>query len=178
MGQYEAFEGGVEVNGEIVYSVLAGVPLVYEEKALDILAENGIENPKLDEWYSQQAWLDTLSQIEKTVGETTLTEIGKSIPKNAKWPDDVQSIVDGLKSIGRAYQLNHRGGDIGYYEAEKVDETTVVVECTNPYSCAFDTGIVEAVADEFADSSTPDVTEVGDECRAEGGDTCRYEIRW
>lgn len=178
MGQYEAFERGVEVNGQTVLAVVAGVPLVFEETALTILSENGIENPELDEWYSQQAWLDALSQIAENIGETKILNIGKSIPKNAKWPAGVESVCDGLDSIGQAYQLNHRGGDIGYYEAEQVDETTVTVECKNPYPCAFDTGILEAVAEEFADSSTPTVTEVGDECRQEGGDTCRYEISW
>lgn len=63
--------------------------------------------------------------------------------------------------------MNHRGGDIGQYEAEAVDETTARVECASPYACAFDTGIIEAVARECPDSGIPTVTGVGDKCRAD-----------
>lgn len=178
MTQYDAFERGVEVNGKTVLSVVEGVPSAFEEKALRILAENGIENPDPESWYPQQAWLDAFAEIDERIGESTLNQIGKSIPDNAEWPAEVDSVTGGLESINEAYQMNHRGGGIGHYEAEIIDDTTVHVECRNPYACAFDKGIVKATAKEFVDSGVPTVSEIGDECRADGGDACLYEVSW
>lgn len=178
MVQYEAFDSSVEVNGQTVLSVIEGVPSAFEQKASRILAENGIEDPQPDQWYSQQTWLNAFSQVDANIGESTLNQIGKSIPNNSEWPKDVDSVVGGLESINQAYQMNHRGGDIGHYEAETVDKSTAHVECTNPYACAFDTGIVKAVAQKFTDSGVLTITEIGDECRAESGDSCLYEISW
>ena len=70
--------------------------------------------------------------------------------------------------------MNHRGGDIGYYRAQRVDDETVEVQCKNPYPCAFDRGIIEAVTDEFAESYVS-VTETGTQCRTDGGQECVYE---
>jgi hypothetical protein len=178
MAQYEAFETGVEVNGKTALSVVDGVPSAFEQKALDILADNGIEDPDPESWYPQQAWLDAFAEIDERIGESTLNQIGKSIPDNAEWPAGVESVVGGLESINEAYQMNHRGGDIGHYDAEVKDDTTVHVECKNPYACAFDRGIVEATAREFIDSAVATISEIGDECRADGGDVCLYEVSW
>lgn len=178
MAQYQAFDENVEVNGRTVLSVVDGVSAAFEGSALEILAENGIVDPDPNEWYPQQAWLDAFAEIDASIGETTLEQIGKSIPDNAEWPEEADSVVDGLNTINRAYQANHRGGTIGYYDATPVDETTVHVECQNPYPCAFDTGIIASVADEFVERGFPSVREVGDECRADGGDTCQYEVSW
>lgn len=171
-------ETGIEVNGQTVMSFIDGVPSAFEEKTRTILADNGIENPDTDEWYPQQAWLDALSEIEKKVGESTLNTIGKTVPDNAEWPDHVESVVDGFDSIDEAYHMNHRGGRIGHYDAEMVDDSTVRIECDNPYPCAFDTGIVENVARTFVDSGIPQVTEIGETCRSDGEDHCVYEVSW
>lgn len=176
MAQYEAYETGVEVNGRTVLAVIDGVPTAFEQKARRILRENGIEDPEPNGWYPQQAWLDGFAEIDESIGGAALNQIGKSIPENADWPDDVDTLVGGLESIDEAYQMNHRGGSIGYYDTEAIDATTVRVECKNPYNCAFDEGIIKATAMKFADSGIPSVTEVGSECRENGGEKCLYEV--
>jgi hypothetical protein len=177
MAQFKAFESGVEVNGQTVNSFVDGVPDAFEDKALGILATHDIEAPHPDEWYPQRAWLDAFDEIATEVGTATLTQIGESIPESAEWPPDVDSVTGGLDSIDDAYHMNHRGGDIGHYRVERTGDGEVTVRCNNPYPCAFDEGIVRAVASEFADGY-PAVTEVGNECRSDGGDECVYEVTW
>jgi hypothetical protein len=177
MVHLEPIEKTVEVNGQTVRAFVDGVPGTFEDKALKILAENGIENPESDNWYPQGAWLDAFEEVANSIGESTLNTIGTSIPENAEWPPGVDGVVDGIESIDHAYHQNHRGGTIGHYDAEQVDDSTVHVECTNPYPCSFDQGIIEAVSREFSDELVR-VDEVGDTCRNDGGEKCVYEVSW
>ncbi|MBN2216074.1 MAG: hypothetical protein JW719_01730, partial [Pirellulales bacterium] len=107
MAQFVAFANGVEVNGETVFSVIDGMG-VFRAKALDILARNGIAEPKAGRWYSQQAWLESFRVIAQTIGMVTLYAIGKKIPENAKFPRDIDSIEKALAGIDVAYHMNHR----------------------------------------------------------------------
>jgi hypothetical protein len=178
MAQFLAFEEGVEVNGKTVLSVVDGMPSFFEDRAREVLADNGIEDPHPDEWYPQQRWLDTFAEIEDRIGESTLREIGRAIPRNAEWPPDVDDLVGGLRSIDEAYHMNHRGGDIGHYHAEDLGNGTVEVTCRNPYPCAFDEGIVDATAREFSGEEVPQVSERSDTCRSDDGDVCTYHVEW
>lgn len=176
MAEFEAFEDDVEVNGQTVLAFIEGVPAGFEDQAFEILAEHGIEDPEPGEWYSQQAWLDAFAEIDSRVGEATLTRIGERIPDAAQWPSSVELIVAALDLINEAYQLNHRDGDIGYYDAEQVDAETVHVRCKNPYPCTFDKGIVRSVAEEVSLNEEIMLTEVSEQCRKEGGEECIYQV--
>lgn len=182
MTQFRVFEDGVEVNGQTVLSVVEGageVSSVFEDRALKMLAENGIEDPQADEWYPQQAWLDAFQDIADSIGSQTLRNIGKKIPENADWPPDVDTVAGGLESINQAYHMNHRGGEIGYYEFEATGDAEGEVHCKNPYPCDFDKGIVESVTEEFSpDGAFVDVLEESETCRNDGGDECVYSVMW
>lgn len=175
MALYEPFEDGVEANGETVRSMIHAFPDSLQGRAEDILAKNGIEDPRDDEWYPQEAWLDAVAEIDETMGENTMKEIGRQIPDNADWPPGVDSVVGALASINEAYHMNHRGGEIGYYEAEQVDGSEVEVRCRNPYACAMDQGIIESVVAEFA-GERASIEEVSDRCRSDGGEECVYRV--
>ena len=85
----------------------------------------------------------------------TLLMIGRQIPKNAKWPPDVDTLEKGLASIDVAYHLNHRGGEIGSYRFEKTSANTAKMVCRNPYPCDFDLGLIDAVAHKFKPDNAP-----------------------
>ena len=67
---------------------------------------------------------------------------------------------------------------IGHYGFEKIDGKNMIIsECNNPYPCAFDKGIITAMAQKFEvkaniihDDSKP--------CRKNGADSCTYIITW
>ena len=56
MAQIVALNAEAEVNGETVYSIVAGMGS-FKERALELLAKHGIKNPEPGMWYPQQAWL-------------------------------------------------------------------------------------------------------------------------
>lgn len=182
MAQFEAFDDDVEVNGQTVQSMIAGagdVSSIFEDRMEETLADHGIEEPRTDEWYAQQAYLDAFESVADSIGQRTLTNIGKKIPDQADWPPGIDSVPEGLESINEAYQMNHRNGDIGYYEYEPMGDSEGKVFCKNPYPCAFDKGIVKAVVSRFSpESNLVTVSEEGDDCRQSGGDECVYHVSW
>lgn len=182
MAQFETFEDGVEVNGKAVSSMLAGVgelSSVFEKRMKETLDEKGIGEPQPDEWYPQQAYLESFKSVADTIGPQTLQNIGKKIPENAEWPPGLDGVADGLRSIDDAYQMNHRGGDIGYYEFEEVGGSEALMHCKNPYPCDLDKGLVSGAAEKFSpEGALVELDEEGDSCRDDGSDECVYRISW
>ncbi len=183
MAQFKPFVPNVEVLGQAVLGIVYGVSDVYQEKMLNILAKYGIMDPQADTWYPQEAWLKAFEEISNTIGIYTLFAIGKAMPEKAKFPPDIQTLEDALKSIDTAYQLNHRGGDSGYYRLISYDaqHRKAVMECRNPYPCHFDRGIILSLVRKFKprDSYKQDVIlDLNKECRLDGGDSSTYIISW
>lgn len=118
MAQFQAFASGVEVNGQTVLAVVAGMS-AFGQTSKDILGRHGIQSPTASGWYPQQAWLDAFRDIAKSIGPKTLNQIGRSIPQNAKFLAGIDSVEKALASIDAAYHMNHRGGQIGVYAFRK-----------------------------------------------------------
>lgn len=177
----EAFDTRADAKGQTIMSIVAGageVSAVFEQKAEEILADNGIEQLGPEEWYSLRDYLSALDDIDDEVGTETITAIGEHIPEQAEWPPGVDSVSEGLESIAGAYDMNHQG-DVGYYEVESVDDSTARMECHNPYSCALDIGIIRGTAEKFSSPvAIVEVEEVSTRCREDGGDTCTYRVTW
>lgn len=183
MTQFEAFDPDVEVHGQTILGVvdeaLSRFSDTYQDRAREALAEHGVEEPEPDEWYPQQAWLDTFRVIADDLEPHLLDRLGEQIPSVVDWPSGISGVEEGLRSIDDAYQLNHRGGDIGYYRFEAVDDQSGEVICRNPYPCLFDRGLVRAVAQQYAPvESFVFVEETGDQCRREGDNACSYTVYW
>lgn len=194
MAQFVAFEPGIEVNGETVWSVVDGMG-AFRQTALQILAIHGIRDPKPGQWYSQQAWLDAFRTIAQEVGSNTLFAIGRKIPENAQFPPHITDIYMAMPSIDVAYHMNHRRGGkamfdattgkmtdgIGHYAYERVSERRLRVVCRNPYPCEFDRGIVSAIAQRFrpADAVVLETVHRDDQpCRRKSAESCTYEVTW
>lgn len=182
MAQYEPFDMAAEARGETITPLtkaLSEISETFEKKAEETLANHGITNLEANEWYPMTSTLAVFEEIADTVGENTIREVGKQIPKEAEWPPSIETVEGGITSIGEAYEMNHRGGEIGYYEAEPLEEQTVKVTCKNPYSCSFDRGILKGVVSEFGDGAQSAlVQEKGDSCRKDGDDKCVYHVTW
>ena len=183
MAQYEAFEPDVEVHGQTILTVvddaLARFSEEYRRLALEALAENGVDDPAPDEWYPQQAWLNTVEAIAEAMEPHILDRLGEQIPDVGEWPSGVSGVEEGFAAIDEAYRMNHRGGDIGFYRFERVDDQTGEMTCQNPYPCPFDRGLVRAVARENAPvEAFVFVEEPGETCRRDGDDTCTYTVSW
>ena len=182
MAQYEPFEAGVEARGRVIVAIEEGIEQfrdTHREVVRAALAEKGIDDPEPDDWYAQAAELDVLATIADEFGPHVLDRLGERIPEVARWPSGVSGVAEGLRSIDDAYHRNHRGGDIGHYRFERVDEGRGRVECRNPYPCPFDRGLIRAVAKDHSPvESFVLVEERGETCRRRGDDRCRYVVRW
>lgn len=172
---YVAIEPNVEVNGTTINATLQGSSAKgYTAK---LLTEEGLpEEPNPNLWYPQQKWLNVLKRVQEKSGDLVLKMIGKKIPETAKFPPQINSIEAGLDSIGIAYKMNHRGGEIGYYKFQKTGEKQGEVESMNPYPCDFNLGIVEGMAKRFVPGAS--VRHKEGECRKTGGKVCRYQVKW
>lgn len=177
MAQFIAFEKGVEVNGQTIIAMIEGMEHS-REKAIEILDNYGIKNPQKDEWYSQQSWLNAFKKIALNVGAYALYCIGVKIPENAEFPPGIDSLEKALESINVAYQMNHRGGEIGYYKFQKAKNGSMHFICNTPYHCEFDRGIIEGVARKYAEGGKHLVVKHDDHlhCRELGDDSCTYHI--
>ncbi len=115
--EYEAFEKGIEVNGQTVWAIVDGFKAftllasqyLLEEK-IGERGETGVAVVRPDGWYSQEAWLRVFKKIGTSVGDSVLFQIGASIPRNAKFPPWVTDVHSAIKSIDIAYHMNHRKG--------------------------------------------------------------------
>lgn len=196
--QFIAFESGIEVNGQTVYSIVDALGS-FKKLAHEILLPSGIGNMtkngyeiKMDEWYSQTSWLRAFEMIAKEIGEATLKRIGTKIPENAKFPPWVKDIDSAIKSIDIAYHMNHRKNGtimfdpdtgkmlegIGHYGYERIEnENKIISKCKNPYPDSFDLGIITAMAKRF-ELKANIYHDDSKECRKNGGESCTYIITW
>lgn len=183
MAAYEAFDPAAEVHGRTILNVVDGAlsrfSTEYQRRAHEALAANGVADPAPDEWYPQQAWLNTFERIADDLEPHLLDRLGEQIPDVADWPTGIAGVKAGLKSIDDAYDRNHRGGEIGSYRFNWVDERTGEVTCENPYPCPFDRGLIRAVARRYAPvEAFVFVEERGATCRRNGADVCTYSVSW
>lgn len=107
--------------------------------------------------------------------------VGLAVPENANFPPGIDTLEKGLALIDKAYHMNHRGGDIGYYRLVSFDVAAkkAVFECKNPYPSHFDRGLISAFVRKFGKSAKASV--VLDEAkpsRLKGADSCTYNITW
>ena len=194
MAQFEAFEEGIEVNGETVLSVVDGMG-AFKDRSYKFLADNGIREPRPGEWYPQQAWLNAFKAIAQTTGEFTLFSIGKKIPENAQFPPEIDSLDKALAAIDVAYHMNHRKNGkvmfdpsngkmiegIGHYGFEKTGDREIIMACNNPYPSDFDRGIIESMAFRFKPSGVPMIIVRLDDSkptRKKGADSCTFKVTW
>ena len=196
--QFKAFESGIEVNGQTVYSVVDGLGS-FKSLAHDILLTVGIGTGtktdykiEIDGWYPQEQWLKAFDKIAQGIGNFTLKQIGLKIPENAKFPPWVKDIDSAIKSIDIAYHMNHRKKGavmfdpntgkmlegIGHYGYERIKGKNMIVsECRNPYPDDFDFGIISTMAKKFEIKANV-VHDDSKPCRKNNADSCTYIITW
>lgn len=156
---------------------------VFERKARDVLADNGLDNLAEEDWLPLQSFTDGLADIESEVGDKTLTMGGVEMAKFNDIPDSVTTIPEALENLNDSHQAAHRNGsesDWGSYACEQLDETRFRVSCsdTYPYPHVMAKGVFKGIVYEFAGESvslTIRTVEAPDLGFSEG---CAYDITW
>ncbi len=180
MAEFEAYAPTVEVAGQAVLAILAGMD-VNQPRAVRILAQNGIPNLDPTHWYSQQMVLNSFKTVFEKIGPATVRAIGRKIPEKAQFPPNIKTIEDGLASIDMAYHMNHRGAaQMGSYRFSTSGARSGKMLCDNPYPCEMDMGLIEAIAERFrpATSVRVKLEHAAGDCRHQGAGQCGYQISW
>jgi hypothetical protein len=196
--QFEVFEPDIEVNGATVYSIVAGLGYFtnLSRRYLSRVHIGKVINKELHidkaAWYSQAAWLEAFKHISEQVGDRVLFNIGLSIPSHAPFPPWVVDIDSAVRAVDAAYHLNHRkkgvpllnaktgamSEGIGHYGYRRTGgEQRIISVSNNPYPCAFDHGILTAMARAFEPNAVV-AHDDAEACRSKGADTCTYIITW
>lgn len=176
MPKYKAFSSGAEVNGRTVQSIVEGVgqfSSAYKKRALDILENHGLPEPEPGTWYPLQSYLDAFEELTDTIGPKTVKKIGTEIPDLIEWPPEVDSVEAAMAGLDDAYNMNHRGDDIGYYEFEKTGDSEGTMECRNPYPPELDEGLLKGMGEKFSGPGSFVRVEQTSE-----GTTRTYDVSW
>lgn len=109
MAEYVALDPNAEVLGITINATLSSMG-----DPIEILKKYDLYPIVNDVWYNQQKWLNAFKELAQT-NFLNLVAIGMKIPDLAAWPPNVVTVHDALASIGMAYPMNHRNGEIGSY---------------------------------------------------------------
>lgn len=176
MAQFVAFAPEVEVKG---ISIL-GIIETMGEEVIPIFEKHNLSLIDPDEWYNQQEYLNAYREISE-LNFMNLVAIGMKIPDHAAWPPNVKTVHDALASVNVAYQMNHRGGEIGSYDYTAVSENEGVMVCRNPYPSDFDYGLIYRIVQKFRTKEDNTIVVKRDTKlpnRLTGADSCTYHITW
>lgn len=177
MAEYVAFHPDNETLGSAIQSALASIG---NEQIQHIVERHGLKDVDPNKWYSQQTWLDLMRDIKERGYAMNLVAIGMKIPDTAKFPE-MESVEAALSLLQVAYEYNHRGDDIGYYEYKSLGERKGKMICHNPFPSDLDYGIIYRLVQKFAPEDAENFVVERDDSipnRTTGGDTCVYYIEW
>lgn len=187
----------VDVLGANLQAILDGFgnfSLIASRVLLDAglgTEKDGVAHFQKDKWYPLNPFLRAFERISKEFGGYTLRQVGQAIPKNALFPPSVINIDTAVQAVDVAYHMNHAIGGkalfspqtgqmmegIGHYGYERVPgKKQIVSTCDTPYPCAFDEGILLAMAQRFEPSAT--VVHSPEGCRTRGATSCTYTLTW
>lgn len=165
--------GGGDVLGVTVNVCIDGVMSVFQSRMRNILDDHDIEkpDPKPDEWYPLDNFLQVLEVVETDVGENALTKIGEATPKFTDWPSSADSPEAALQSLVEIFDNTHRNVS-GVYQFEQTGEDSGKIVSTTPYPQAWESGFLKGAA-ELHGSEYAQIVDVEQQ-----GEKRVYEIRW
>jgi hypothetical protein len=169
-----------ELKGQSIMAMVAAMSIA-QNRALKILADQGITPLEKERWYPMDKFLEALRTLQKEIGPNTTKAVGRKIPENAMFPPNIRTIEDGFRSIDMAYRMNHRGsGSIGGYHYTRVGDRSAQMLCDNPYPCALDEGLLESIGERFrpVDSLWVRVEHQPGDCRKNGAPACTFNLSW
>jgi len=178
--EFVCWNNKVEVSGDTILAMLNAMDK-HREQGVQILHENGIDNPEPGRWYSLERYINAFRTICERLGPYALYMMGATLPAIAAFPADIKTIEDALAYVNSLYKANHRGGDVGYFKYTSVDANKGVVECKKTYGTTFDKGLLTGLSRKFKPSSSQRVSvqlDVTKNTRDRGGDSNTFIVTW
>lgn len=170
----------IEVIGVAVRAFTEHVT-VDEMKGL--LKKHGLENIGDDEWYQMLNLLDLLNELTETSNwSENYVAMGMKRAEVAKMPPEAANMTFGqfLMNWNKIYQLQHRNGDVGQLQAEKLTDTHFKVTFDIIYPDDFIYGVAYGMARRFLPNQTKFVIKYDDSVLQmdKGGKETVLDITW
>jgi hypothetical protein len=130
--------------------------------------------------FSLVGYLSALRELQEQFGPSFIRKMGSLVFSKAVFPPGLDTTEKVLDSLNVAFHMNHddnAAGKIGSYQWTPTGDRRGTMVCDNPYPCALDLGILEAVATRFSESGKV-VHDDSQPCRHKGGNTCTYSVEW
>lgn len=113
----------IEVQGT---SVLSIVDNVRSDHIRLYLEKHQFTDIQPDTWYPCQTWLDIMNDMAQSPNTSpNYVAIGMAIADKVVLPPELHSasLPQILEMWDAIYQMNHRGGDVGYVRTEKIHDS-------------------------------------------------------
>lgn len=179
MSKYTSFDPNAEIIGQ---NLMAFINCVQHESIAPILDKHNLANIEAENWYPLQAWLDVLSDIsEQGSAMFDFVSIGMAISESAVLPPEVDQLPFEVFILGLndAYQMQHRNGDVGSIEVEKVEDRHVKITVQVPYPDDLEYGAAYGFARRFLGGTHFTVKYDKDQTpREKGGEDTVIHIEW
>ncbi|EPX56268.1 hypothetical protein D187_007610 [Cystobacter fuscus DSM 2262] len=162
------------------------------EESMGTTGPDGLVQFESEAWYPLAGHLRMLERIRKDFGEVALRQVGASIPRFARAMPAGIDVRAAFQRLDVMYHLNHAVNGqpmfsehtgqlqdgIGHYLARPfARHKQILCDCTGPYPCAFDEGLLLAFARSHEPSAMLTHLEPG-MCRTRGAARCTYSVAW
>jgi hypothetical protein len=173
----------VETHGATLANLVAGLGPMVANRFFD---EEGIE---VADWVPLQKILALLARVGEELGDDALFKIGQSVPATGQFAEGTHTVIRALGSIDVAYHRNHRKDGvemftngrlvdgIGYYICIGEGPRCCILDSASLYPCAFDLGLVTALARKHAPKAEVEHLDSA-RCRRRGCAACTYLVVW
>jgi hypothetical protein len=178
-----AYDPECEGDGRYLMAFIesAGEVSTVFERKLRSMAEERFDTLAADEWYRLGDMADLYQQVEDEVGEATMRQGGAENARAIPWPDDLNSVEDGLAFLNEAHENATRGSDreypAGRYTIEMQGERSVRFGVTEafPWPASFAEGAIQGIVSDLgpADARTS-VTETA----TNSEERAAWEVTW
>ncbi|WMX13297.1 MULTISPECIES: hypothetical protein [unclassified Aureispira] len=131
----EPIDPNTEFIGQSAFNPIFAKPNFIKKNLLKMLEEEGIADPKLEEWYKLDILIRFYKRIEREYGVNTIFELGKSAADEIVTPEGLETLDKFLEVLGPMYDMNHRNGYAGYFKCieHNKEEKKVIIETYTPY---------------------------------------------
>ena len=150
LDHFMSFDPSAELSGMFILSFIHSM---WADDVIPLIKKHGFEEVEADAWYSQQAWLDFLTELYRLPDSLNrMVSVGLKVGDALPFPPEVNTLEQAMEFSSQAMDHLH-SGLWGSEKVEKVSKKHVRVIAHTPYPDAATYGVYWAVAKRFPPAS-------------------------
>lgn len=165
----------------IGFNMLALINNVNASDIRPLLEKHNLVDIDPDTWYPAQKWMAVFNEMgSQSGGMFNFVAVGMSVAEKLPIPPEMSTLEAVLENWNALYQMQHRGGDIGYVDFEKRSDKHYVTIHNHLYPDDFNYGLAYGFAKRFSPAGTHFTVKYDDhEPRLdEGGERTLIHVTW